>query len=90
MSHPMKLSSADALSKIQQINDAQNHMHAILQKMDNEVQQMIQANWHGAQAGRFNESMQTHLTDLRQIGDQTDHLAENAKTAIHQQMQTDA
>ncbi|MDT5222389.1 MAG: hypothetical protein QOF15_4494 [Mycobacterium sp.] len=65
----------DSDPAVKNINEHLISTDRLLTKMEDEVQEMVNLNWHGNQAGNFHNRMVEHLDHMRQIQAQTDHLA---------------
>jgi uncharacterized protein YukE len=72
----------DADPHVKNINDHLQATDRLLAKMEDEVDQMVQLNWHGQQAQSFHARMAEHLDHMRQIQAQTDRLAQSSMQFI--------
>lgn len=81
--------SEDADPQVKKIDEQLRATDTLLNKMDDEVNQMVQLNWHGNQAMSFHNRMVEHLEHMRQIQVRTDHLAVSSMKYIQDHRNAD-
>ncbi|OBK18456.1 hypothetical protein [Mycobacterium asiaticum] len=89
MSHPFEVTE-DADPHVKNINEHLRTTDQLLVKMENEVQEMVNLNWHGNQSQMFHNRMVEHLDHMRQIQAQTDRLATSSMEYIQAHRNIDA
>ncbi|WP_155769434.1 WXG100 family type VII secretion target [Mycobacterium asiaticum] len=48
------------------------------------AEEMVHSSWHGGQAKRFGEAMQSHDSDLTAVGNELDHVVTEAQHKVDQ------
>jgi uncharacterized protein YukE len=80
----------DADPHVKNINEHLQTTDQLMKKMEDEMGQMLQQHWHGNQAQAFGQRMQEHLDHMRNIQQQTDHLAQSSMQYIQAHRNIDA
>jgi uncharacterized protein YukE len=73
------LTHAQAQAKMNQVDEAMNRAHQLLQHMEDRTQQMCASSWLGCQSISHQQRMQGHSDNHRAIVQRLQNVVDNAK-----------
>lgn len=90
MAGTTSLTHAEAVAKINQVDDAMNHARQLVQSMQDRTTQMISSSWLGNQANVFGQKMQGHTDDMTTILNRLEHIVATGKSNMTAALNLDA
>jgi hypothetical protein len=85
-----KLTHAEALAKLGQVDDFMHQARQGLQKMQDSTVQMTSSSWLGNQSQLFGQAMQQHTDDMTAVVNQLAHYVETGRNNINAALNADS
>jgi uncharacterized protein YukE len=84
------LTHAEAVAKMNQVDEAMNHARQLVQSMQDRTAQMTSSSWLGNQASLFGQRMQGHTDDFTAILNRLENIVATGKSNMTAALNLDA